>query len=397
MDTSPPNQSSPGISLSYPTPNAARKAVTPVTRGGHTITNLECSKKMIVTAEQLTSLTGQSKTTHVESNTCKIPKYGNKYPVQVRPPGHFHGILNEKDNLVGRLFHGAKVSGTVFNPVGSPDKSVKAGHESSAGFSTLWTERKDKTLEYNKTIADPNRHQFNGKQLCVYFSLPKMADTGTGEIGLKLLPSDYFSQAIARRGSPADSSNDISTVRAAYNCGSIMLVMTSDNKVVFGHRGGKPMFPAGFILGERSQQTDDSISPILAEIGETTTFEDLARDTALNERREEVYDDQGEWETEIKTFGAIGETLCWPSKQEDRSYQKPVFVIKSTVFMEHIPVSSAELNTLRNERPARDGHELGELNFLSENDFTSASSDNNFIVEHATCYQMLSEFLSRQG
>ena len=352
---------------------------------------------MIVTAEQLTFLTGQYKTTHVESNTCKIPKYGNKFPLQARPSGNFHGILNKDDNLVRQLFHSAKVSGTVFNPDGSPNKRLKTGHKSSAEFSTLWTERKDKTLENNKAISPPNQYQFNGKQLCVYFSLPKIVDTGTGEIGLKLVPSDYFSQAIARRSSQGYSNNDISTVRAAYNCGSIMLVMTSDNKVVFGHRGGQPMFPAGFILGARSQITDESIAPILTEIGKTTTFEDLARDTALKERREEVYDDQGEWETEIITFGAIGETLCWPSKQEDRSFQKPVFVIKSTVFMERIPASSTELNTLRNERAPRDVHELGELHFLSEDDFSSASSDNNFIVEHGTCYKMLSQFFSEKN
>nr|MDT0250954.1 hypothetical protein [Endozoicomonas sp.] len=364
-----------------------------VTSGGHTVSPAQSSNKLSVTATQLHSLTGNYVDKSEKTIPCNILQYGQKLPEQITPPGKFHGALNDSDKLVENLLKRASVAKTVFNPeAGSPGKTVKAGHESEE-FKRTWDLYQQKNLEANRGIADPKKQQFNGKQLCVYFSIPQFTDDNSEETGLKLklVPSDYFSQAISRSNK---ANHDISTVRTAYNCGAIMLVMTTDNKVVFGYRNDKPMFTAGFIFGDREQQTDESIAPALDKIGKTTTFADLARETALNERREEVYDDDGNWDTTIETFGMIGEALHWPSKKAEQDFQKSVFVIKSTVFMEHIPVSSKKLEALRQKKAPKDDHELGELHYLGKDDFKNESRGKEFIAEHAKCFEMLSQFFT---
>ncbi|WP_067584605.1 hypothetical protein [Endozoicomonas ascidiicola] len=323
---------------------------------------------------------------------CNIPEYNNEFPLQEKMSGKFISITD--DNELQNLLEHAKVSQSVFNPLGSENKPSKLGHDSQ-GFKDAWLEMASNTTKRNLGITDTNRHGFNGKQLCVYYSLNCSAQPDTKPI-MKLIPSDYYSQAIARS---RNAEGDVSTVRTAYNCGSIMISVTSDEQIVYGHRNGKPMFPAGFILGNREQVTDASIEPILEDICKGSTFKELAQKTALSERREEVYDDntRKNWEhTEIKPLALIGEKIIWPSKQPSTNHQKDVFIVKSTVFFERLPVSSKELQDLRKENLPIDHHELGDLHFLNTEQLNDVQLGKSFIAEHAECFNVLNDYFNNK-
>lgn len=315
--------------------------------------------------------------TKSEVVTCNIPAYGNSFPKQKENPGEFTHITNT-DGSITSFLDNARLSKSVYNPMGSDsDQAVKGGHNHNV-ITQLWQQK----------VATITGGQFNGKQLSVYYTLP---EDGTPP-QLKLCPNDFVTVSVARSRA-ADKPTDL-PLRDHYNCGVIIGFQTSDGYLVYSTKKDKSTFPGGFILGDKSQTTDESIADTLEPIrnGEKT-FTHLVKETALKEASEEILKMDIESE-DVEIIGLMGEQFTYPSKSQKNNL-KTTFCIKSIGVLIKSPLTMDALIQARGANAPVDAHELPEVLFVSVEDIRNhPEQSNNYVLEHNNFYHLMNEYFT---
>ncbi len=311
---------------------------------------------------------------HVQPETipCDEASYQFKFPKPKMKLGNFQHHLND-DNELTLLLENASVAGSVYNYDEAKSTRIKKGHETPA-FVNLW----------KKKVSALSAHQFNGKQLSVYFTLREPGERPQ----LKLCANDFVTVSLAR--SRATENRESLTLREHYNCGVVLAYLTKDNQIVYSSKNDHCLFPGGFILGGEAQTSNEDIDAALKPIKEKkSTFTQLIKETAIRESNEEILDSEQDID-EVKILGWAGEQFTYPSKQDTN--KKEVFCVKSICVLIKSKLTSTELIKRREEVAPVDHEELGALHFLNVEELKNNSKfAEKFILEHANCYQILVE------
>lgn len=309
-----------------------------------------------------------SSTVQCPTLPCNLEQYGNTFPLQSPNKGQFQ-VTSNKQHQVTRLFESAVVSKSVMN-FSCSDHPIKLGHDAPA-LVDLWQRKKTKLTA----------KQFNGKQLCVYYTLNKHDDNK-----LKLVASDFISVSISRA---KKSQLEKFTLRDFYNCGVLIHFITTDNKYVYTEKPNEKLaFPGGFIFGEKDQLQNKDIDPVLKQIqSKEMSFSSLVIETAIKEVQQEIIALNISPDS-CDILCEIGEDFIFPSKRTD-NHLKQVHCIKSVGVSIRSSLSSVELIAQRQKSPPVDAEELPLIKFLNLNDKFNFELADNFIVEHKDFYQFL--------